>query len=105
MSRSQNIFHLVLILAFAQILDASPKKPDGFLVKTKSGKTYLQASKKDNEESLEILNRNYGYQTTTTWKTPTTTWTTPTTTHKWNDRPKWKDHSYEDPPTDELIEE
>ena len=58
MPRNQNIFHLVLILAFGQISDASPKRPDGFLVKTKSGKTYLRASNRV-KESLDNVNRNY----------------------------------------------
>ena len=58
MSRNENIFHLVLILAFVQISDASPKRPDGHLIKTKLGKIFLGASNKDKEESLEIVNKN-----------------------------------------------
>ena len=94
MSRSLNIFHLVLILvAFVNISDASRKRPDGYLVRTKVGKNYLAqgVANKDKDESPEILNRQYrpGYgcpyggcttTTTTTWTTTTTTWTTRRTT-------------------------
>ena len=59
MSRNENIFHLVLILALVQISDASPKRPDGHLIKTKLGKIFLGASNKDKEESLEIVNKNF----------------------------------------------
>ena len=54
---SRNRIILVLILAFiVLILDAEPTR---FLMKTKSGKTYLGvgAANKDKAESLEILNR------------------------------------------------
>ena len=52
------IFHLALILAFLQILDA---KLDSFLMKTKSGKIYLGfggGTNKDKAESFDILNRD-----------------------------------------------
>merc|ERR1719500_2691354 len=94
MSRSLNIFHLVLILvAFVNISDASRKRPNGYLLKTKAGKNYLaDLANKDKDESPQILNRQYrpgsygcsGYgcktTTTTTWTTTTTTWTTRRTT-------------------------
>ena len=123
MSRKQNVFQLLLILvAFVNISDASPKRPDGYLVMTKSGKTYLGVSNKDKDEAPEILNRKYRPHkwTTTeeeepvetkepqyedslekendgeTWKTTRTTWTTPTTT--WETTSKWK------PPTSKWNE-
>ena len=53
------IFHLALIPAFVQILDAKPRSPASFLMKTKSGKIYLVgATNKDNAESFDILNRD-----------------------------------------------
>ena len=56
-SRHRNIFHLVRILAFVQILYVSSRRPAGYLVKKKLGKTYLGVSNKDKEELLEILSK------------------------------------------------
>ena len=80
MSRNENIFHLVLILAFVQISDASPKRPDSYLIKTKSGKIYLGESNKDKEESLDIVNKNYRPNKLDK------------KLHKWNKKPYKGDH-------------
>ena len=86
MSRNENFSHLILILAFVQISDASPKRPDGYLIKTKSGKIYLGASNKDKEESLEIVNKNYRPHKLTEHKP---------TPHKWDEKPhKWNKKSH-----------
>ena len=53
MSRHPNIFHLVLILAFLLIFDASPKIPKGYLVKQKSGKLYLVSTKEDKWDIIQ----------------------------------------------------
>ena len=81
MSRNENIFHLVLILAFVQISDASTKRPDSYLIKTKSENIYLGASNKDKEESLEIVKKNNRPNKLTKHKP---------TPHEWDEKPhKW----------------
>ena len=84
MSRNENIFHLVLVLAVGQISDASPKRPDGYLVKTKLGKTYLGLGVSNKDK--EIVNRNDRPHKGTKHKP---------TPHKWDEKPhKWNKKSH-----------
>ena len=57
MSRNRMIFHLVLIFAFVQVLDAKPRRHDSFVIKTELGKNYrVGAVNKDNILNRQMIN-------------------------------------------------